>query len=72
MTAVELGERVEKLRKERGLKRSEVAIAVGLTRQGLWAIEKGKNGTTLKRLEKISAVLGVSSSELMEKEHDTK
>ncbi len=60
-----LGERIKELREKKGWEQKDLAKKIGMNAGNLSRIEQGKQGTTLKRLEKIAKVLGVSVQELI-------
>ena len=57
-----LGQRIEKLRKEKGFTQEELAEKAGLHRAYFWDIEQGRN-ISVRTAYKISRALGVSLSE---------
>ena len=59
-----LGSTVRKLRKEKGLSQETFADAIGRDARTVVAIETGKRNPTLKTLNKIAKVLGVTLSDL--------
>ena len=59
------GERVEKLRRQKGLTQEELAEKAGLHRAYFWDIETGRN-TSLKTAYKISSALGVKLADLFD------
>jgi transcriptional regulator with XRE-family HTH domain len=58
-----LGERIERLRKEKGLTQEELAEKAGLHRAYFWDIENGRN-ISIKTAYNIARALGVKLSEL--------
>lgn len=58
-----LAQKIERLRKERGLTQEELAEKAGLHRAYFWDIENGRN-ISVKTAYKISKALGVSLSDL--------
>lgn len=58
-----LGERIEELRKKKGMTQEELAEKAGLHRAYFWDIENGRN-ISIKTAYNISRALGVSLSEL--------
>lgn len=58
-----LGERIETLRKQKGLTQEELAEKAGLHRAYFWDVESGRN-ISIKTAYKISKALGVSLSQL--------
>lgn len=61
----QLGERIEKLRKEKGLTQEELAEKAGLHRAYFWDIENGRN-ISIKTAYMIARALGVSLSKLFD------
>ncbi|NMB81062.1 MAG: helix-turn-helix transcriptional regulator [Ignavibacteria bacterium] len=58
-----LGERIEWLRKEKGLTQEELAEKAGLHRAYFWDIEKGRN-ISIKTAYNIARALSVKLSDL--------
>ena len=58
-----LGERIEKLRKEKKLTQEELAEKAGLHRAYFWDVESGRN-ISIKTAYKIAKALDVNLSEL--------
>ena len=58
-----LGERIEWLRKEKGLTQEELAVKAGLHRAYFWDIEKGRN-ISIKTAYNIARALGVKLPDL--------
>lgn len=61
-----LGQRIKKLRKERGLLQVDLAVRVGISTGYVGSIEQGLRYPSLKILQKIAKTLKVSSSDLLE------
>lgn len=59
----DLSNRIEKLRKERGLTQEQLAEKAGLHRAYFWDIENGRN-ISVKTAYKIAKALGVKLSDL--------
>ncbi|WP_395393817.1 helix-turn-helix domain-containing protein [Novosphingobium sp. BL-8A] len=59
-----LGERLHRLRKERGLTQGELAARLGVSKPTVWAWEQGRARPIEDRLEAIARELGVATSEL--------
>lgn len=59
------GERIEKLRKQKGLTQESLAEKAGLHRAYFWDIESGRN-ISIKTAYKIARALGVSLSQLFD------
>lgn len=60
-----LGEKVEKLRKQKGITQEVLAEKAGLHRAYFWDIENGRN-ISIKTAYKIAHALGVTLSELFD------
>ncbi|OGH14027.1 MAG: hypothetical protein A3H50_01010 [Candidatus Levybacteria bacterium RIFCSPLOWO2_02_FULL_37_10] len=58
-----LGERVEELRKKKGMTQEELAEKAGLHRAYFWDIESGRN-ISIKTAYKIARALSIKVSEL--------
>ena len=58
------GSLIERLRKERGIEREELAELAGITPHRLYVIEKRENRTRPKTLRRIALALGVPPQEL--------
>ena len=62
-----LGEKIVRLRNEKGLSSVELAKATGLSRGYLWQLETGgKDNPSLDILQKLAGALGVTVAELSE------
>lgn len=59
-----LGQRIEELRKQKGLTQEELAEKAGLHRAYFWDIENGRN-ISIKTAYKIAKALDVDLSELL-------
>jgi transcriptional regulator with XRE-family HTH domain len=59
-----VGERIEWLRKEKGMTQEQLAEKSNLHRAYFWDIEKGRN-ISIKTAYNIARVLGVNLSELL-------
>ncbi len=60
-----LSDRIEKLRKQKGMTQEELAECAGLHRAYFWDIENGRN-ISVKTAYKITRALGVSLSGLFD------
>ena len=58
-----LAERIERLRKQKGMTQEKLAEEAGLHRAYFWDIENGRN-ISIKTAYKIARALGVSLGEL--------
>ncbi len=56
--------RVAELRRREGMTAAQLYRAVGISKQSLWAIERGRHGMSLATAQRIAAVLGVTLDEL--------
>jgi XRE family transcriptional regulator, regulator of sulfur utilization len=61
----ELGEKIRKLRKEKGLSQENIAQECGINRITMTRIESGVANATIKMLLDISAQLGLQIDELL-------
>lgn len=61
-----LGQRIQKIRKERGLLQVDLAVRVGISSGYVGSIEQGLRYPSLKVLQKISKVLRIPLSKLLE------
>lgn len=62
---------IKNLRKSAGLKQSEVADKIGVSRPTYSLIEKGEKDLTVTQLEKLADIFGVSQEYLISKENFT-
>lgn len=60
-----LSQRIERLRKDKGMTQEELAEKAGLHRAYFWDIENGRN-ISIKTAYKIARALGVSLGELFD------
>jgi len=63
-TLKHLGEKVRKIRLERGLSQEKLALLSGLHRTYVGAVERGERNVTLKNVEKLAKTLDVTLEEL--------
>lgn len=61
----DFGERLRRIRQEKGLSQESLALACGLDRTYIGGVERGERNISLVNIEKIARALGVSSKELM-------
>ena len=60
-----LGERIEAIRKKKGMTQEKLAEGAGLHRAYFWDIERGRN-ISVKTAYKIAKALGVKLSDLFD------
>ncbi len=60
-----VGRAIREARKDQGYTQEAFALAAGLDRSYMGAIERGEFNLTLDTLLKVSAELGISASELL-------
>ncbi len=60
-----IGERIEELRKERGLSQRQLAKMAGLSNGALWRIEKQNGDITLRSLHKVAEALDITEDDLI-------
>jgi transcriptional regulator with XRE-family HTH domain len=60
-----LGERLAKLRKERGWSQEQLALESGIARSYLGGVERGQRNIALLNICKLADTLGIEPSELM-------
>ena len=60
-----LGIRLQRLRKERGLTLAQVAGQLGVSKPTVWAWERGRARPIEERIDALAGALGVTRSELM-------
>ena len=59
------GDRLQRLRKARGLSLSQVAEELGVSKPTVWAWEHGRARPVAERIDALAAALGTSASELL-------
>ena len=59
-----LGQRIQSLRKERGLSQEKFALLIDMDRTYYASVEAGKRNISINNIKKIADGLGVSLSEL--------
>lgn len=62
---VEIGKKIKRIRKEKGLSQTEVAVDAGLDSSYYSKIERGEVNPSLKKLYKIIKALGAKSSDIL-------
>jgi len=60
-----IGERIEKLRKERNLSKSQFGKIIGISGQYVGMIEKGTNNISVKSIVKLCGATGVSADYIL-------
>jgi transcriptional regulator with XRE-family HTH domain len=60
-----VGERIAKLRKQKGFTQDQFAEATGLNRTHLYRLETGQQSMTLKTLKIIADALGIRATQLL-------
>ncbi|MCI6496167.1 MAG: helix-turn-helix domain-containing protein [Anaeromassilibacillus sp.] len=63
-----LGENIQRLRKEKGLSQEYVAQKIGISRQSISLWEKNKTVPSIENLVTLSEILGVTVDELLGRE----
>lgn len=61
---IQFGEKLRKLRKEKGLSQEELAFKAGLHRTYIGMIERSEKNITLLNINKIAFALGIELKEL--------
>ena len=61
-----LGERLKKLRQEKGMSQGDIARKLGVHRCYISGIERGVRNPTVKNVERIAEALGVSPHMLLQ------
>jgi transcriptional regulator with XRE-family HTH domain len=64
-TAESFGARLQRLRKEQGLTLAQVAARLGVSKPTVWAWEQGKAKPVESRIERLAAVYGLQTSDLV-------
>lgn len=65
----ELGEKIKRMRKKRGLTQEQLAETINVAPRTLSGIENGENFVTADTLDKIIVALNTTSEELFANEH---
>lgn len=60
------GQKVQQLRKEKGLSQEKFALSIDMDRTYFASVEAGKRNIAIKNIQKIADGLGVSLSKLFE------
>lgn len=61
-----LGERLKKIRKEKGMSQGDIANKLSIHRSYISGIERGVRNPTVKNVERIAEALGVSPHTLLQ------
>jgi len=64
-SGLQLGQKIKKLRELRNLTQTHMADELGLTQSAYSKLELGESEITFSRLEKIAAVLGLKTEEVI-------
>ncbi|HZV69323.1 MAG TPA: type II toxin-antitoxin system antitoxin SocA domain-containing protein [Saprospiraceae bacterium] len=70
ITQEQIGNRIAKLRKAKGLSQDDLAKHIEMSRPSLVQVESGKRNLDILELQKISMVLGFSLDDFMSKDFD--
>ena len=62
----QLGEKIKRLRNEKGLSQEKFALLIEMDRTYFASVESGKRNISLLNIEKIAKGLGITISELFE------
>lgn len=62
----QLGERVKRLRKQKGLTQEQLADKVRVTSNYIYLIEQGQRNPSINTADKLARVLGVKLSDLFD------
>lgn len=62
---VKLGEKIKKIRKEKGLSQEQLATKSKLHRTYISDIERGDRNVSIRNIEKIAKALGITISDLL-------
>lgn len=65
----EFGEKIKRMRQNRGLTQEQLAEAVDISQRALSAIERGENFVTSETLDKLLKTLNTTSEELFALNH---
>lgn len=65
----EFGEKIKRMRQNRGLTQEQLAEATDISQRALSAIERGENFVTSETLDKLLAALNTTSEELFALNH---
>jgi transcriptional regulator with XRE-family HTH domain len=65
IAAIDVGERIRVVRRERGWTQDELAVAVGVSRSAVAQWETGRSGQLSANLSRIAAILGTGVEYLL-------
>ena len=65
-----IGEKIKKVRKDKGIQQKAVAADVGLDQSNYNKIENGKREPSVEVLKKLSVILGVTVDDLINPDND--
>lgn len=65
----EFGEKIKRMRQNRGLTQEQLAEAVDISQRALSAIERGENFVTSETIDKLLKALNITSEELFSLNH---
>ena len=65
----EFGEKIKRMRQNRGLTQEQLAEAVDISQRALSAIERGENFVTSETIDKLLKILNTTSEELFALNH---
>jgi len=68
---IDLGSRLRRLRRQRGLTQDELAVAVGVSRSAVAQWESGRSGQATSHLRRLAEALGIQVNDLMHDQHAT-
>ena len=63
--SLRFGEKLRKLRKERGISQEELAARAGLHRTYVSSVERGERNVSLETIDKLARGLGLPMGDLM-------
>lgn len=66
MLLIEIGKKIQALRKETGLSQEKFALKIGMDRTYLASVEAGKRNISIKNLKKITDGLNIQLSEFFQ------
>lgn len=72
MDNIEIGQRIQEIRKERSMTREELAEKAEISTKFLYEVERGKKGISAENVLKISRALSISSDYILMGEGESK